>query len=1151
MVIKVKYNGEWVKIPYLSTGGDSGTGFVEEAPKNGQQYTRKDGAWTVLNIPDDITETINNKVDKVEGKELSSNDFTDAYKAKLDGIAENANNYVHPTTPGNKHIPAGGSSGQILRWESDGTAVWGNDNNTVYTEATVTASGLMSATDKVKLDGIAAGAEVNVNADWNATEGDALILNKPNLVGMDNLPTWVFDASALYTEEGDDYITVHGNKKNLQTGETTNIGSTIHVATSEHIGYMSPSDKTTLDELAANAITSTEVDQKINNAIASVYRVKGTVANFEALPTTDVVVGDVYNLEDTGANYVATSTTPTWDKLSETVDLSAYSTTVQNDAKYQPKGNYLTSIPSEYVTDTELNSKGYLTDATSDGKLYGRKDGVWSEVQGDNVYYIDYLYNHNGVLVESITDEQYNELKEHIINGSSIQIKTFETGDPSANAFVKMYATNTSAVYYVGVIQLTYNPAPTTGVENTVLTSIVISEESPHIVQLESQLNLEELILTKPKVEEVLTGNIKSHSHDITYVEVEDTYGTDTWDGTTISTGLSGSGTENDPYLIQSCADWLYLYTNGLVDTVGADVWPMIQFPLNIQPNTYIRLTKNLNFNNKTIPNPYNVFDLLLHPAFVDFDGNNLTISNFKMPNILQLSNKFTGGVFPTCVFSYVHNFNLKDIQIVVDNTTISAVGIAEVFMVSSISTSYCYCFNNYIDFTLTIEGEITKESHLQVVCGCGFNVDIMFTNYNTLTNNYYRSKYKDVYSGISATIQDNTTKSNGVILTVNVVDAVSNCKTSYYDIPSNAISYSIDESVVFPEDSTFNYVFGLQTFSENIPKVYFNTDKSTTCAATSVDLAGNQMLIDTIGKTETELKSSTFVNELNSNLSVSAFKYNVSDLPTLGTFEIDYNGYVKYDEFNNTVNSLNNAINVSLNADCFSIVHDVYKLETTDSAEEIADAFVTYDYLKLISDAISSNKKIYINGDGGGFSVPVNYIKYLSGSEGNNKYGKLTLQFNYNDSSNECSSIKYIQCVIYENQTSTGTNYKESDTWIKQYYLGGYDLPKTILNLSSSSSSSTISNVVGGVNGFKKLIKVASDGNMFTIKTIDVNDSYLCTNLIPIFGKMINDEGILMLKTTIYNKSVFAFADVAITLQYSAGNFTCQLRSSPAYAET
>lgn len=37
------------------------------------------------------------KVDKVEGKELSSNDFTDVYKTKLDGIAAQANKYVLPT----------------------------------------------------------------------------------------------------------------------------------------------------------------------------------------------------------------------------------------------------------------------------------------------------------------------------------------------------------------------------------------------------------------------------------------------------------------------------------------------------------------------------------------------------------------------------------------------------------------------------------------------------------------------------------------------------------------------------------------------------------------------------------------------------------------------------------------------------------------------------------------------------------------------------------------------------------------------------------------------------------------------------------------------------------------------------------------------
>ena len=38
--------------------------------------------------------------------------------------------YTHPTTSGNKHIPSGGSSGQILRWSADGTAAWGSDNNT-------------------------------------------------------------------------------------------------------------------------------------------------------------------------------------------------------------------------------------------------------------------------------------------------------------------------------------------------------------------------------------------------------------------------------------------------------------------------------------------------------------------------------------------------------------------------------------------------------------------------------------------------------------------------------------------------------------------------------------------------------------------------------------------------------------------------------------------------------------------------------------------------------------------------------------------------------------------------------------------------------------------------------------------------------------
>lgn len=68
--------------------------------------------------------TIADKVDKVEGKQLSTEDYTTAEKTKLQGVAANANNYVHPTTAGNKHIPAGGTAGQILVNKGDGTAEW-------------------------------------------------------------------------------------------------------------------------------------------------------------------------------------------------------------------------------------------------------------------------------------------------------------------------------------------------------------------------------------------------------------------------------------------------------------------------------------------------------------------------------------------------------------------------------------------------------------------------------------------------------------------------------------------------------------------------------------------------------------------------------------------------------------------------------------------------------------------------------------------------------------------------------------------------------------------------------------------------------------------------------------------------------------------
>lgn len=69
------------------------------------------------------------KVDKELGKGLSEANYTETEKEKLSTIANNANNYVHPTTSGNKHIPSGGASGQMLVFSADGTAEWADSSS--------------------------------------------------------------------------------------------------------------------------------------------------------------------------------------------------------------------------------------------------------------------------------------------------------------------------------------------------------------------------------------------------------------------------------------------------------------------------------------------------------------------------------------------------------------------------------------------------------------------------------------------------------------------------------------------------------------------------------------------------------------------------------------------------------------------------------------------------------------------------------------------------------------------------------------------------------------------------------------------------------------------------------------------------------------
>lgn len=88
-----------------------------------------------------------------------------------------------------------------------------------------------------------------------------------------------------------------------------------------YIDYNELVHKPTINGVVVEGDLSLE-DLGIDCHCHDVFRYKGSVGTYDLLPTKNNEVGDVWNVVDTGANYVWNGTG--WDKLSETFDLSGY-----------------------------------------------------------------------------------------------------------------------------------------------------------------------------------------------------------------------------------------------------------------------------------------------------------------------------------------------------------------------------------------------------------------------------------------------------------------------------------------------------------------------------------------------------------------------------------------------------------------------------------------------------------------------------------------------------------------------------------------------------------------------------------------------------------------------------------------------------------
>lgn len=196
-----------------------------------------------------------------------------------------------------------------------------------------------------KLTGIAAGAEVNVNADWNASSGDAQILNKPTIPSagtgtsypaMDG--TRSLGSNAGYARV--DHVHPHDTSKaNLASPTFTGTPkaptaasgtSNTQIATTEFVQQAVSAGGVTIDsamsDSSTNPVQNKTIKGYVDSAIGGITGIDFQVVT--TLPSTGVK-GTIYLVSNSGSGtnvydeYIYVSNA--WEKIGTTdVDLSGY-----------------------------------------------------------------------------------------------------------------------------------------------------------------------------------------------------------------------------------------------------------------------------------------------------------------------------------------------------------------------------------------------------------------------------------------------------------------------------------------------------------------------------------------------------------------------------------------------------------------------------------------------------------------------------------------------------------------------------------------------------------------------------------------------------------------------------------------------------------
>lgn len=231
--------------------------------------------WTNLKL------MLTSKVDKVEGKSLSTNDYTNEEKSKLAGIAEGATKTVIDTTLNKESNNA--ISNKAVATKLEDITSQGGEPNTIET---------------VKVNGVALTPD-------SAKAVDVIVPTKTSdLTNDSEFLTGVPSEYVTDTELSEKGYQTQAQVETLVTGK----------------GYQTATQVNSIID-GKGFMTAGAVDTKLENYatkadVAGGVTYKGQVANYAALPESPDI-GDMYDVQDTGYNYIWNGTS--WDDTGGTL----------------------------------------------------------------------------------------------------------------------------------------------------------------------------------------------------------------------------------------------------------------------------------------------------------------------------------------------------------------------------------------------------------------------------------------------------------------------------------------------------------------------------------------------------------------------------------------------------------------------------------------------------------------------------------------------------------------------------------------------------------------------------------------------------------------------------------------------------------------